>query len=245
MKAATENTFHSCTILCISIHAAREGGDWDDEKNQWVSKISIHAAREGGDELNSKSFTAKIFQSTPPVKAATAVAQQGHRFKVISIHAAREGGDRKVGVINLWHFISIHAAREGGDGGILPVRAAGKKFQSTPPVKAATLRCSPPQCLKRFQSTPPVKAATVLPFAKSTYATISIHAAREGGDFTSTQAQQTSPQFQSTPPVKAATAAEKSFLAMMAISIHAAREGGDICPRWMITRWHDFNPRRP
>ena len=34
----------------------------------------------------------------------------------------------------------------------------------------------------KFQSTPPVKAATVLPFTKSTYATISIHAAREGGD---------------------------------------------------------------
>ena len=73
---------------------------------------------------------------------------------------------------------------------------------------------------------------------------ISIHAAREGGD-----------------------AAEKSFLAMMAISIHAAREGGD---EWTaddtgvtkisihaareggdgthpkrLSRIRNFNPRRP
>ena len=35
--------------------------------------ISIHAAREGGDKTQSRLFGAKtVFQSTPPVKAATA-----------------------------------------------------------------------------------------------------------------------------------------------------------------------------
>ena len=33
-----------------------------------------------------------------------------------------------------------------------------------------------------FQSTPPVKAATVNHYAKQGYSEISIHAAREGGD---------------------------------------------------------------
>ena len=55
-------------------------------------------------------------------------------------------------------------------------------FQSTPPVKAATLRTDCYDVRLRFQSTPPVKAAT----AKALYAKwdgmISIHAAREGGD---------------------------------------------------------------
>ena len=55
-------------------------------------------------------------------------------------------------------------------------------FQSTPPVKAATVNEMNFSEAYRFQSTPPVKAATAL--CKSVYVniSISIHAAREGGD---------------------------------------------------------------
>ena len=58
-----------------------------------------------------------IFQSTPPVKAATPFGEGG-------ILVSR---------------ISIHAAREGGDAGLFAVFRAPMGFQSTPPVKAATL----------------------------------------------------------------------------------------------------------
>ena len=58
------------------------------------------------------------------------------------------------------HKISIHAAREGGDSSILRLLSGRMAFQSTPPVKAATL------CLIRF----------------FLLRIISIHAAREGGD---------------------------------------------------------------
>ena len=123
-----------------------------------------------------------IFQSTPPVKAATFAARNLIICGVISIHAAREGGDP----IMLFHFnvnnISIHAAREGGDTKGCVVRASANSisihaareggdeyvsdaykrqgFQSTPPVKAATRSGSPATCSGAFQSTPPVKAAT-------------------------------------------------------------------------------------
>ena len=60
----------------------------------------------------------KTFQSTPPVKAATA-----------NKCCATCG-----------HYISIHAAREGGDCIGCPMAGGKKIFQSTPPVKAATLR---------------------------------------------------------------------------------------------------------
>ena len=56
----------------ISIHAAREGGDFSCSLLGATSIISIHAAREGGD----------------PVRASC------KRGCVISIHAAREGGDQ-------------------------------------------------------------------------------------------------------------------------------------------------------
>ena len=78
--------------------------------------ISIHAAREGGDfgvVVNVAQI--KTFQSTPPVKAATFASPHLSFLPVISIHAAREGGDRFASFFYLFICISIHAAREGGD----------------------------------------------------------------------------------------------------------------------------------
>ena len=69
--------------------------------------------------------------------------------------------------LGAWKHISIHAAREGGD--------------HTPTFK----RC----IIMKFQSTPPVKAATHPKPYNESRRQISIHAAREGGD---TQ-QQTAP----------------------------------------------------
>ena len=76
--------------------------------------------------------------------------------------------------------ISIHAAREGGDPCGLSVTVAYRRFQSTPPVKAATLSIG--VCAKPvpFQSTPPVKAATQAAAYELIKGKISIHAAREG-----------------------------------------------------------------
>ena len=79
------------------------------------------------------------FQSTPPVKAATGSFFCPRYCLPISIHAAREGGDLLFWIYTQARRISIHAAREGGDGfGFCPCRRA-ERFQSTPPVKAATL----------------------------------------------------------------------------------------------------------
>ena len=57
-----------------------------------------------------------VFQSTPPVKAATILDDGLTLTADISIHAAREGGDATVASAFADAFcISIHAAREGGD----------------------------------------------------------------------------------------------------------------------------------
>ena len=79
------------------------------------------------------------FQSTPPVKAATII--RGLRVKVltISIHAAREGGDCTRFCQKNVPVISIHAAREGGDFSMPIASSIFRVFQSTPPVKAATV----------------------------------------------------------------------------------------------------------
>ena len=56
------------------------------------------------------------------------------------------------------------------------------KFQSTPPVKAATDMPTEARETLLFQSTPPVKAATFQQRKGFIGLCISIHAAREGGD---------------------------------------------------------------
>ena len=190
----------------ISIHAAREGGDvlfsfFCRPPSGFQSTppvkaatripcvfvgqlvISIHAAREGGDlAIIQLRHAGSTFQSTPPVKAATFNFGTRCVDLNISIHAAREGGD----AVKRWGSapatISIHAAREGGDGrfDLMPLKVMG--FQSTPPVKAATLAAAEQVLRGAFQSTPPVKAATRLNQRDVSPLRISIHAAREGGD---------------------------------------------------------------
>ena len=185
------------------------------------------------------------FQSTPPVKAATFVSPLHDKDKTISIHAAREGGDVSRIAIIFSALISIHAAREGGD--FFPVVSTEKS--------------------QIFQSTPPVKAATLVSILCLVISEISIHAAREGGDVKPAALRALLASFQSTPPVKAATSSSAACLIDSCISIHAAREGGDVVAASAATAstisihaareggdhfatginvgCKDFNPRRP
>ena len=117
MKAATRAAEDAFKLLPISIHAAREGGDDVD----YIDKL-----------------THTLFQSTPPVKAATGYIEFIRRKGEISIHAAREGGDKSNRKEVLRGSISIHAAREGGDTTLAAWMMLTLRFQSTPPVKAAT-----------------------------------------------------------------------------------------------------------
>ena len=47
-------------IFLISIHAPREGGDYDNRKMAMTNDISIHAPREGGDSKDAQ-FYLRIF----------------------------------------------------------------------------------------------------------------------------------------------------------------------------------------
>ncbi len=117
MKAATNDVFKERQVRYISIHAAREGGDYSDGVAVGAALISIHAAREGGDGIHScGDLGMSLFQSTPPVKAAT--------FQICSL---------------ITMFLRFQSTP--------PVKAATQNiivckyiliFQSTPPVKAAT-----------------------------------------------------------------------------------------------------------
>ena len=121
--------------------------------------------------------------------------------------------------------------------------------------------------LTRFQSTPPVKAATFFPRGARQSMSISIHAAREGGDNISANSASktiisihaareggdpmTRPQHS---PVSISIHAAREGgdwkaalkTAATRISIHAAREGGDALAFCMCLLYiGNFNPRRP
>ena len=101
-------------------------------------RISIHAPREGCDHVG--------------------VRLHGHLR--ISIHAPREGCDHAASGEKHGVQISIHAPREGRDATTLAVEPA--------PVQ--------------FQSTHPVRGATIANHVKNLRVVISIHAPREGCD---------------------------------------------------------------
>ena len=123
----------------------------------------------------------------------------------VSIHAAREGGDGTCGCLcACFCRVSIHAAREGGDATAPMPRHWQHWFQSTPPVKAATME----EMQNSYAGLVSIHAAREggdireILFHDIIY--VSIHAAREGGDGTNDEARRNG-----------------------VVSIHAAREGGD------------------
>ena len=149
-------------IISISIHAAREGGDTLANRVIGDIGISIHAAREGGDIISRRTKTQhQTFQSTPPVKAATCLTF------VMPVDALFQSTP------------PVKAATRANS-----MRHSTARFQSTPPVKAATVNSTSGRKTNRlFQSTPPVKAATINVRTDNCDTEISIHAAREGGDY--------------------------------------------------------------
>ena len=149
--------------MTISIHAPRAGGDEKALIDLTVQQaISIHAPRAGGDGRRSMQSNCKGgFQSTPPVRGATA-------------RQICEGVSR---------VISIHAPRAGGDCCKRMIQKKRRKFQSTPPVRGATMRSMlAHQAEQDFNPRPPC-GGRPSPYAGDSWAErISIHAPRAGGD---------------------------------------------------------------
>ena len=101
---------------------------------------------------------------------------------MISIHAPRAGGDAGYYPFRIYPFISIHAPRAGGD-------LTSKEFGINQAISIHAPRAggdsNRPRLilpLKTFQSTPPVRGATIYPYTRIFKQVISIHAPRAGGD---------------------------------------------------------------
>ena len=112
-------------------------------------------------------------------------------------------------------------------------------------MKAATDFYASADNADRFQSTPPVKAATSSVRKLESCRDISIHAAREGGDRVAHKVLDIVQAISIHAAREGGDAVGLDGKAIVTISIHAAREGGDPCPLQHRVRTGDFNPRRP
>ena len=148
----------------ISIHAPRVGRDSSTRRSRRRASHFNPRAPCGARQFDEEIAATGIpFQSTRPVWGATAVPAWWQLHTAISIHAPRAGCDAgRRGHLTSRASISIHAPRARCDnvrsvqGGWLPV------FQSTHPVRGATLRGSVSSPARSgFQSTHPVRGATM------------------------------------------------------------------------------------
>ena len=149
------------------------------------------------------------FQSTRPVRGATGAGRVEVVEAEVSIHAPRAGRDarRRRGAEGV-RRVSIHAPRAGRD--------------STPRATRSWTSCE-------FQSTRPVRGATVRVQPSEVGREVSIHAPRAGRDLHALISHTFSSQFQSTRPVRGATFHGVHVRHARKVSIHAPRAGRDGC----------------
>ena len=137
------------------------GSDVGLVRKRFAHKISIHASRAGSDRFafNVSRYTA-YFNPRSPCGERRRDAWTESFWYGISIHAPHVGSDKVCRRSVQMRAISSHAPRAGSDASIARLRRKMPRFQSTLPVRGATLatcrRCS----TKRFQSTLPMWGAT-------------------------------------------------------------------------------------
>ena len=130
--------------------------------NNSIWHISIHAPRAGSDDIvRTGQKDNRAFQSTPPVRGATLQIPDIIQQTDISIHAPRAGSDVSRFPLSgpFPYFNPRPPCGERLQGNAKPTSKA--LFQSTPPVRGATLNPWPRPAVIQFQSTPPVRGATI------------------------------------------------------------------------------------
>ena len=126
-----------------------------------------------------------LFQSTLPVRGATNYPIYGSLFSVISIHAPRAGSDPNVRGRLAVGGISIHAPRAGSDAKLWTWRTGMWNFNPRSPCGERRDYMPDGKPRDLFQSTLPVRGATILTFIVFPPVLISIHAPRAGSDISS------------------------------------------------------------
>ena len=214
--------------------------------------ISIHALREEGDQTARWALAVRSrFLSTPSARRATLCALDQLADQRISIHALREEGDAGAGRQSWLQGYFYPRPPRGGRPISLRCRPLASRFLSTPSARRATCRPKgfrtdagyfyprPPrggrpsngsvvQRWVQFLSTPSARRATADVLQQLGIHPISIHALREEGDPSCSQAAWTCRNFYPRPPRGGRPSCRGPASPRRGISIHALREEGDV-----------------
>ena len=128
------------------------------------------------------------FQSTRPLRGATAAAKRAAHERPISTHAplaGRDSIDKLIAYVQ--DSISTHAPLAGRDPINPPGIVSGMVFQPTRPLRGATAAFLLQTKPKRFQPTRPLRGATRAPQDTHYCVEISTHAPLAGRDANPTQ----------------------------------------------------------
>ena len=205
----------------------RAATGWRQDDGRGVC-VSIHAAHEGGDDT-SRARRGRCMRFNPRRPRGRRLGAGRRAGQAESFNPRRPRGRRRpgsAGASTYGHGFNPRRPR-GRRPDIIGDPKVVTWFQSTPPTRAATVGADAHTAAKGFQSTPPTRAATRRSAVIGARKPVSIHAAHEGGDAESTvtatatwcfnprrprgrrrvfaRATGGRTRFQSTPPTRAAT----------------------------------------
>ena len=152
-----------------------------------TNTISIHAPLAGGDSIKiSLPSYENRFQSTPPLRGATGKQSKRYKRYPISIHAPLAGGDSAAAVGRCIYNDFNPRPPCGGRPEYLNLFDTKKEFQSTPPLRGATVG-SDDMCPEWDISIhAPLAGGDAMPVVFQRHNGISIHAPLAGGDLRET-----------------------------------------------------------
>ena len=208
--------------------------------------ISIHAPRAGSDIADYMGIPTGVeFQSTLPVRGATTRYDPHDRIHAISIHAPRAGSDPCFYRPGDHPGISIHAPRAGSDSRIAWVGSQQIHFNPRSPCGERRQRTYQTYQRQKFQSTLPVRGATVSPRGVVPSTVISIHAPRAGSDSSALLFRSRNFIFQSTLPVRGATLPRRNTLTDSLFQSTLPVRGATLGLIAVLLGGAYFNPRSP
>ena len=181
----------------------------------------------GATMVSTSLWSAEVFQSTLPLRGATLAILQHCRNGIISIHApltGSDGGDPG-GISGVGDFNP--RSPYGERPAVRPITGGNNPFQSTLPLRGATVKLVSNSNITTFQSTLPLRGATGVIVPGHFQSPISIHAPLTGSDRLGTRPKCSREKFQSTLPLRGATGTLPPPGPLREISIHAPLTGSD------------------
>ena len=168
------------------------------------------------------------------------------RVKVISIHTPHAGSDARSDVPFSVLCISIHTPHAGSDYHASLLRSLLSGFQSTLPMRGATIHHHNTTIWNRhFNPHSPCGERHEQPLIITTSGGISIHTPHAGSDTPSPSKRCKLVLFQSTLPMRGATDSVYHEINGADISIHTPHAGSDADNAGFVSTEYNFNPHSP